>query len=63
MQQRTTIYASDGKTVIATLFDQNRQVVPLSQVPKSVIKPSSPPRTDASTHTTASTCAAWCAVR
>src|ERR1700712_922404 len=36
VQQRTTIYASDGKTVIATLFDQNRQVVSLSQVPKAV---------------------------
>lgn len=36
VQQRTTIYANDGKTVIATLFDQNRQVVPLSRVPKAV---------------------------
>jgi membrane peptidoglycan carboxypeptidase len=36
VQQRTTMYASDGKTVIATLFDQNRQVIPIAQVPKSV---------------------------
>ncbi len=36
MQQKTTMYANDGKTVIATLFDQNRQVIPLNQVPKSV---------------------------
>jgi membrane peptidoglycan carboxypeptidase len=36
VQQKTTMYANDGKTVIATLFDQNRQVVPLSQVPKTL---------------------------
>ena len=36
VQQRTTMFANDGKTVIATLFDQNRQVVRLGQVPKSV---------------------------
>ncbi len=36
VQQRTTMYANDGKTVIATLFDQNRQVVPLSRIPKAV---------------------------
>src|SRR5215218_7290049 len=36
VQQRTTMYANDGKTVIATLFDQNRQVVPLARVPKAV---------------------------
>jgi len=36
VQQKTTMYANDGKTVIATLFDQNRQVISLSQVPKSV---------------------------
>jgi membrane peptidoglycan carboxypeptidase len=36
VQQRTTMYANDGKTVIATLFDQNRQVISLSQVPKTV---------------------------
>ena len=34
VQQKTTMYASDGKTVIATLFDQNRQVVPLSRCPR-----------------------------
>jgi membrane peptidoglycan carboxypeptidase len=33
VQQRTTLLASDGKTVIATLFDQNRQVVALSKLP------------------------------
>jgi membrane peptidoglycan carboxypeptidase len=36
VQQRTTMYANDGKTVIATLFDQNRQVISLAQVPKTV---------------------------
>ena len=36
VQQRTTMYANDGKTVIATLFDQNRQVVPLARIPRSV---------------------------
>ncbi|HEX2903387.1 MAG TPA: transglycosylase domain-containing protein [Jatrophihabitans sp.] len=36
VQQKTTMYANDGKTVIATLFDQNRQVVSLSQIPKTV---------------------------
>lgn len=36
VQQRTTMYANDGKTVIATLFDQNRQVVSLSRIPKAV---------------------------
>jgi membrane peptidoglycan carboxypeptidase len=36
VQQKTTLLASDGKTVIATLFDQNRAVVALSRVPKSV---------------------------
>jgi membrane peptidoglycan carboxypeptidase len=35
-QQRTTIVASDGKTVIASLFDQNRSVVDLKQVPLTV---------------------------
>lgn len=35
-QQTTTIYASDGTTVLARLFDQNRQDVALSQVPTSV---------------------------
>jgi membrane peptidoglycan carboxypeptidase len=32
--QRTTVYARDGKTVIATLFSQDRVPIPLSQVPK-----------------------------
>jgi len=36
VQQKTTLLAADGKTVIATLFDQNRSVVPLSRIPKSV---------------------------
>ncbi len=36
VQQKTTMYASDAKTVIATLFDQNRQVISLTKVPKSV---------------------------
>ena len=31
--QTTTILASDGKTVIATLFDENRKDVTLSQIP------------------------------
>jgi membrane peptidoglycan carboxypeptidase len=34
--QTSTVLASDGKTVLATLFEQNRQDVSLSQVPKSV---------------------------
>ena len=37
VQQKTTFLASDNKTVIATVFDQNRTVVSLSQIPKSVI--------------------------
>jgi membrane peptidoglycan carboxypeptidase len=37
VQQKTTMYASDGKTVIATLFDQNRQVIPFKSMPKDVI--------------------------
>ncbi|MDQ2838358.1 MAG: penicillin-binding protein [Actinomycetota bacterium] len=36
VQQKTTMYANDGKTVIATLFDQNRQVISLTKVPKAV---------------------------
>jgi membrane peptidoglycan carboxypeptidase len=32
--QKTTLYASDGKTVIATLFSQDRVPIPLSEVPK-----------------------------
>jgi membrane peptidoglycan carboxypeptidase len=35
--QRSTLYASDGKTVIARLFTQNRAPVNLSQVPGSVV--------------------------
>ena len=31
--QKTTLYAKDGKTVVATLFKQDRVPVPLSQVP------------------------------
>jgi membrane peptidoglycan carboxypeptidase len=34
--QTSTVLASDGKTVLATLFDQNRQDISLSQVPESV---------------------------
>jgi membrane peptidoglycan carboxypeptidase len=32
--QKTTVYARDGHTVIATLFSQDRVPIPLSQVPK-----------------------------
>ena len=32
--QKTTLYARDGKTVIATLFSQDRVPVPLSSVPQ-----------------------------
>jgi membrane peptidoglycan carboxypeptidase len=32
--QKTTVYARDGKTVIATIFTQDRVPVPLSQIPK-----------------------------
>ena len=32
--QKTTLTANDGRTVIATLFSQDRQPVPLSQIPK-----------------------------
>ncbi|MGH8861572.1 MAG: transglycosylase domain-containing protein, partial [Jatrophihabitantaceae bacterium] len=34
--QKTQIFASDGKTLIATIFKQDRQPVPLDQVPKSL---------------------------
>ena len=34
--QTSSIYASDGKTRIATLYAQNRQDVPLTQVPQAV---------------------------
>ena len=37
VQQKSTMYASDGKTAIATFFDQNRVVVPLTQIPKTAI--------------------------
>jgi membrane peptidoglycan carboxypeptidase len=32
--QKTYVYARDGKTLIATLFSQDRQLVPLSKVPQ-----------------------------
>ncbi|TAM81323.1 MAG: PASTA domain-containing protein, partial [Jatrophihabitans sp.] len=32
--QKTTLYARDGKTVIATLFSQDRVPIPLSDVPR-----------------------------
>jgi membrane peptidoglycan carboxypeptidase len=35
-QQTTTILAADGKTVIASLFDQNRHDVPLSAIPQII---------------------------
>jgi membrane peptidoglycan carboxypeptidase len=35
-EQTTTVLAADGKTVLATFFDQNRQDIPLTQVPKPV---------------------------
>jgi len=35
-EQTSTILASDGKTVLARLFSQNRQDVPLTQVPQHV---------------------------
>ncbi|MDT4936805.1 MAG: hypothetical protein QOG80_476, partial [Pseudonocardiales bacterium] len=34
--RKTTLFANDGKTVIATLFTQDRQPVALSQVPTSL---------------------------
>lgn len=34
--EKTQVYASDGKTLIATIFKQDRQPIPLSQVPKSL---------------------------
>jgi membrane peptidoglycan carboxypeptidase len=33
---QTRMYASDGKTVLATLFTQDRRPVPLSQIPKQL---------------------------
>ena len=35
-QQTSTVYASDGRTVIATLYAQNRRDIPLEQIPQSV---------------------------
>jgi membrane peptidoglycan carboxypeptidase len=35
--RKTTLYASDGKTELATLFVQDRQPVPLSKVPRALI--------------------------
>jgi membrane peptidoglycan carboxypeptidase len=32
--RKTTIYARDGRTPIATIFTQNRQPIPLSEMPK-----------------------------
>ncbi|WP_344111966.1 transglycosylase domain-containing protein [Kribbella alba] len=32
----TTVYYSDGKTVLGTFFEQNRRSVPLAQIPKTV---------------------------
>ena len=34
--QKTEVYARDGKTLIATIFKQDRQPVPLSSVPKGL---------------------------
>jgi membrane peptidoglycan carboxypeptidase len=34
--RKTTLYARDGKTVIATLFSQDRVPVPLSDIPQSL---------------------------
>jgi len=34
--QKTTLFANDGKTVIATLFSQDRQPVPLTQIPQQL---------------------------
>jgi membrane peptidoglycan carboxypeptidase len=35
-QQTSTVYASDGHTVIATLYAQNRRDIPLEQIPQPV---------------------------
>jgi membrane peptidoglycan carboxypeptidase len=32
LPQQTTIYASDGKTLLATIYSQNRQVVPIAKI-------------------------------
>ncbi len=34
--QKTTVYARDGKTVIATLFSQDRVPIPLSDIPQNL---------------------------
>jgi membrane peptidoglycan carboxypeptidase len=34
--QKTQVYASDGKTLIATIFKQDRQPIPLDQIPTSL---------------------------
>jgi membrane peptidoglycan carboxypeptidase len=34
--QKTEVFANDGKTLIATIFKQDRQPIPLTQVPKSL---------------------------
>ena len=36
--QKTEVYAKDGKTLIATIFKQDRQPIPLSEVPKGLQK-------------------------
>ena len=36
LQQRSTIYYSDGKTVLDTFAEVNRQIVPINRVPKPV---------------------------
>ena len=38
LPQRSTIYASDGKTVLAHIYLDNRQVVPLNKISPNVIK-------------------------
>ncbi|HEY2297499.1 MAG TPA: transglycosylase domain-containing protein [Jatrophihabitans sp.] len=35
--EKTQIYASDGKTLIATIFKQDRQPIPLKDVPKPLV--------------------------
>jgi len=37
VQQKSSMYASDGTTRIATFFDQNRVVIPFAQMPKIAI--------------------------
>jgi len=38
LPQRSTIYASDGKTVLARIYLDNREVVPLNRISPNVIK-------------------------